>query len=136
MLGTVYPTVFLADCLRGRRLLPVERAVQLMTDVPAQLFGLRERGRVEEGWHADLVLFDPAAIGSRPVRKVADLPEGCERLFAGSEGIHRVFVGGRATVVDGEATGALAGTLLRSGRDTSTTPIPSTQSGPQRKDEL
>jgi N-acyl-D-aspartate/D-glutamate deacylase len=134
MLGTVYPTVFLQDCIRGRRLLSVERAVQLMTDVPAQLFGLRERGRVQEGWHADLVLFDPATIGSRPVRKVADLPEGCERLFAGAEGIRRVLVGGQPAVVDGESTGALVGTLLRSGRDTTTTPIPAIGTDP-RKDE-
>jgi N-acyl-D-aspartate/D-glutamate deacylase len=134
MLGTIYPTAFLGDCSRGRQLLPVERAVQLMTDVPARLFGLRERGRVEEGWHADLVLFDPATVGAGPVRKVADLPSGCERLFAGSEGIHRVLVGGRAAVIDGESTGELAGTLLRSGRDTTTTPIPSTPSRRQRKD--
>lgn len=120
MLGSAYPTVFLADTLRGRRLLPVERVVQLMTDTPARLFGLRERGRVVEGWHADLVLFDPATVGSQPVRKIADLPAHNERLFAGADGIRRVFVNGRSTVVDGEPTADLAGALLRSGRDTET----------------
>ncbi|HKH88536.1 MAG TPA: amidohydrolase family protein, partial [Acidimicrobiales bacterium] len=45
MMGSSYPTRFLADCLRGRRLVPLERAVQMMTDIPARLYGLRERGR-------------------------------------------------------------------------------------------
>jgi N-acyl-D-aspartate/D-glutamate deacylase len=124
MIGSTYPTLWLADTLRGRRLLPVERVVQLMTDVPARLFGLRERGRIAEGWHADLVLFDPEAIGSGPVRKVADLPAGNERLFARPEGIARIWVNGATTVVDGEATDELAGTLLRSGRDTETVEVP------------
>ena len=47
--GAPYPTRFLADCLRGRQLLSLERAVQLMTDVPARLFGLRDRGRIAVG---------------------------------------------------------------------------------------
>ncbi len=124
MLGSAYPTAFLADCLRGRRLLPVERAVRAMTDVPARLFGLRERGRVAEGWHADLVLFDPEHVGSHRIRKVADLPADSERLYAGSEGIVAVLVNGVTAVSDGEATGALAGALLRSGRDTETVGVP------------
>ena len=124
MLGSTYPTVWLADTLRGRRLLPVERVVQLMTDVPARLLGLRDRGRIEPGAHADLVLFDPATVGSGPVRKVADLPGGSERLFAPSEGIARIWVNGRTTVVEGENTRDLAGTLLRSGRDTHTVEVP------------
>ena len=44
MCGSNYPTAFLADCLRGRQLVPVEAAVHMMTGQPAQLFGLRERG--------------------------------------------------------------------------------------------
>jgi N-acyl-D-aspartate/D-glutamate deacylase len=124
MLGGVYPTRFLADCTRGRKLVSPERAVQLMTDVPARLFGLVERGRIAEGWHADLVVYDPAEIGSRPVRTVHDLPADSARLFAGADGIRRVYVGGTPAVVDGEATGELAGTLLRAGRDTAGTALP------------
>ena len=66
MLGAPYPTRFLADTLHGRRLTSLERAVHLMTDVPARLFGLRGRGRVGVGYRADLVLFDADAIGSGP----------------------------------------------------------------------
>ena len=43
MCGSNYPTAFLGDCLRGRKLVPVERAVHMMTAQPAELFGLRAR---------------------------------------------------------------------------------------------
>ncbi len=118
MCGANYPTAFLGDCLRGRRLVPVERAVQMMTDQPARLFGLRHRGQVAEGMWADLLVFDPEAVGSAPARLVHDLPGGTPRLFAESSGVVRVLVNGEETVADGRPTGTTPGTLLRSGRDT------------------
>ncbi len=123
MLGSVYPTKFLGDTLRGRKLVSLERAVQMMSDDPAQLFGLRDRGRIAVGHHADLVLFDPATIDSGPVRKVADLPAGSERLFAESIGVVMVIVNGVPIVRDGRPTGERPGVLLRSGTDTRTVPI-------------
>ena len=118
MCGSNYPTAFLGDCLRGRALVPVEKAVHMMTGQPARLFGLRERGLVREGYAADLFVFDPATVGSEPARLVHDLPGGTPRLYAGSHGVVRVLVNGVETVRDGEPTGVLPGTLLRSGRDT------------------
>ena len=120
MCGAPYPTRFLGDMLRGRRLVGLERAVQMLTDDPARLFGLRDRGRVEEGYWADLVVFDPETIGSEDATLVADLPGNSVRLTAGSKGIVRVLVNGTETVVDGKASGATPGTVLRSGRDTVT----------------
>jgi N-acyl-D-aspartate/D-glutamate deacylase len=120
MCGAPYTTRFLGDMLRGRKLVPLERAVAMITDVPAQLFGLRDRGRVAEGAHADLVVFDPATVGSEPATLVEDLPGGTARLTAGSTGVAHVFVNGVETVVAGEPTGARPGTVLRSGRDTHT----------------
>jgi N-acyl-D-aspartate/D-glutamate deacylase len=124
MLGSTYPSAFLGDMIRGRQLVPLEEAVHFITDVPARLFGLTERGRIHEGWHADLVLFDPETIDSEPVRTVSDLPGGTDRLFAGAKGIRRVFVNGRPIVADGEMTGDLPGKVLRSGRDTETVEVP------------
>jgi N-acyl-D-aspartate/D-glutamate deacylase len=118
MCGSNYPTAFLADCLRGRRLVAVERAVQMMTSQPAALFGLRERGLVREGFAADLFVFDPATVASEPARLVHDLPGDTPRLYAGSQGVVRVLVNGVEIVRDGAPTGAVPGTLLRSGRDT------------------
>jgi N-acyl-D-aspartate/D-glutamate deacylase len=120
MCGAPYTTRFLGDMLRGRKLVGLERAVRMITDDPAQLFGLRERGRLEEGYHADVVVFDPATVGSEDATLVADLPGGSARLTAGSHGISRVLVNGVETVRDGKATGATPGTVLRSGRDTRT----------------
>ncbi len=124
MCGAPYTTNFLADCLRGRKLWPVERAVQALSDRPARLFGLRDRGRIAIGHHADLVLFDPERIGSREIHERKDLPGDSARLFAESTGIVRVFVNGEAIVADGVALDATPGRILRSGRDTETVTIP------------
>ena len=120
MCGSQYTTAFLADMLRGRKLLTLERAVQLITDAPARLFGLRNRGRIAEGWHADVVLFDPATVGAEPAYLAYDLPAGAMRLKAEATGVERVFVNGVETVRKGETSGNLPGIVLRSGRDTDT----------------
>jgi N-acyl-D-aspartate/D-glutamate deacylase len=124
MCGAPYTTRFLADCLRGRRLVSLERAVHLITQAPAELFGLRDRGVITEGAHADLVLFDPETVDMEDVTLVADLPGGAARLYAGSTGVDRVYVSGRPIVREGAPTGDLPGTVLRSGRDTQTVPVP------------
>ncbi|GLV87426.1 amidohydrolase [Streptomyces lavendulae subsp. lavendulae] len=120
MCGAPYTTRFLGDCLRGRRLVPLERAVKMLTDDPAQLFGLRGRGRIAEGFHADLVLFDPERIEAGPATLVHDLPGNSPRLDARAIGIVSVRVNGVETIRDDEVTGAVPGTVLRSGRDTRT----------------
>ena len=122
MFGAAYTTRFLGDMLRGRKLLPLESAVKMLTDTPARLFGLKDRGRIAEGWIADLVVFDPETIASDDAELVHDLPGGTARLTGQSQGIVRVLVNGVETVVDGVATGATPGTLIKSGRDTETVP--------------
>jgi N-acyl-D-aspartate/D-glutamate deacylase len=115
-----YSTVMLENAVRRHQVLPLEEAVHLLTDVQAQLYGLRERGRVAEGWFADLVVLDPETIGSQEVAMRFDLPQGAGRLFAGANGIDHVIVNGAPVVSDGELTGSRRGKLLRSGRDTVT----------------
>ncbi|ANW18768.1 N-acyl-D-amino-acid deacylase family protein [Streptomyces clavuligerus] len=122
MCGAPYTTRFLGDCLRGRGLVPLERAVRMLSDDPARLLGLRERGRITEGYHADLVLFDPERIDAGPATLVHDLPGDSPRLDAAAAGIVSVRVNGVETLRDGRVTGAVPGTVLRSGRDTRTVP--------------
>ena len=115
-----YVTGMLQRAVREREILPLEEAIHLMTDVQAKLYGLKQRGQVKEGWHADVVVLDPATIGTDDVAMRFDLPGGAGRLYADSHGIEHVFVNGRAIVRNGELTAERGGTLIRSGRDTET----------------
>ncbi|MFI6806319.1 amidohydrolase family protein [Streptomyces luteogriseus] len=120
MCGAPYTTRFLGDCLRGRRLVGLEQAVKMLTDDPARLFGLRERGQVREGWHADLVLLDPERIDAGPATLVHDLPGESPRLDSRALGVRAVWVNGVEAIRDDVVTGAVPGRVLRSGRDTET----------------
>ena len=108
-----------ATACAGRKLVPVEKAVHMLTAQPAQLFGLRDRGLVREGYVADLVRvrsrdgrLRAGPPGPRPARwtPLASTPA--------RTGSSRVLVNGVETIRDGAPTGALPGALLRSGRDT------------------
>ena len=68
MCGAIYSTSMLGDGVRKRGLLSWEEAVRQLTDVPARLYGLRDRGRLAEGWWADIVVFDPERVGHGPER--------------------------------------------------------------------
>ncbi|MGW0499721.1 N-acyl-D-amino-acid deacylase family protein [Streptomyces sp. NPDC003007] len=120
MCGAPYTTRFLGDCLRGRKLVGPEQAVKMLTDDPARLFGLRERGRIREGWHADLVLLDPERIDAGPATLVHDLPGDSPRLDSRALGVRAVWVNGVEAIRDDVVTGAVPGRVLRSGRDTET----------------
>jgi N-acyl-D-aspartate/D-glutamate deacylase len=119
----VYTTDLLGRSVRDRQLLSLEEAVRLLTDVPARLYGLRGRGRVEVGAHADLVVFDADTIGPAPVGTKDDLPGGAPRLYAEAIGVEHVIVNGTEIVCHGELTGDRPGRVLRSGIDTDTVPV-------------
>ncbi|HKA16407.1 MAG TPA: amidohydrolase family protein [Myxococcota bacterium] len=113
-------TQVLGNGVRRHRVLTLEQAVHRLTDVPARLYGLRGRGRLAPGWCADVTVFDADAVESGPTYTRYDLPAGAGRLYADARGIEHVLVNGVEIVRGGEHTGALPGTVLRSGRDTDT----------------
>jgi N-acyl-D-aspartate/D-glutamate deacylase len=119
-----YSTALLGPAVRERGLLDLEEAVRQLTDVPARLYGVRERGRVAEGWHADLTVFDPDRVGHGEIYTRDDLPGGAARLYADATGIDHVIVAGEPIIRDGQRTGRRPGRVLRSGRDTETVAIP------------
>jgi N-acyl-D-aspartate/D-glutamate deacylase len=123
MCGATYSTSLLAG-VRTRGGLSIEEAVQLLSDAPARLYGLVDRGRIGAGYHADLVVFDPETVGYGRETTRYDLPGGASRLYTGSTGVLHVLVNGIPVVLDGELTGNTPGTLLRSGRDTATVSVP------------
>jgi len=115
-----YATGMLERAVRRHGVLSFEEAIHLMTQVQADLYGLKERGVLREGFHADVIVIDPETVGTDEVAMRFDLPGNEGRLYAGSTGIDHVLVNGEAIVADGELTGRRPGTLLRSGRDTTT----------------
>jgi N-acyl-D-aspartate/D-glutamate deacylase len=117
MSGASYTTFVVGDAVRNGYV-TLEEAVQLLSDVPARLYGLRDRGRLEPGAHADIVCFDPDTVGPAGERTFDDLPGNASRIVAMSHGVHHVLVGGTEIVHDGAYTGATPGVVLRSGRDT------------------
>jgi N-acyl-D-aspartate/D-glutamate deacylase len=128
-----YPTVVLGEVVRERGLLTVEQAVAMMTDRPARLYGLRDRGRLRDGAHADLVVFDPASVASTPAELRTDLPGGAPRLHATARGVDHVFVNGVEVASGGAPTDARPGTVLRSGRDTETVDLAAVRQSHRRR---
>ncbi len=118
-----YSTSLLGPGVREKGLISLEAAIHQLTDVPARLYGVRDRGRIAEGWWADLVVFDPESVGAGPIHFRDDLPTGASRLYAEADGIEHVLVNGVEIVRGREFTGATPGTVLRSGRDTETVSV-------------
>ncbi|MFC3227786.1 amidohydrolase family protein [Marinibaculum pumilum] len=113
-------TDLLGRWVREKQVLSLERAVQMLTADPAKVFGLSDRGRLAEGWAADIVIFDPKTVAAGPLRRVRDFPGGADRLISEAAGIDTVIVNGTVLRRDNRdvvgADGPLPGRLLRHGR--------------------
>ena len=100
-----FPRV-LGRYVREQSVLPLHEAVHRMTGLPAQRFGLRNRGTVEEGNYADLCIFDPDTI-----LDVATFEQPTQPAV----GIHYVFVNGQMALENGVPTPKRAGKVLTRG---------------------
>jgi N-acyl-D-aspartate/D-glutamate deacylase len=120
MVQADFATRTLGDVVRDDQILTLEEGVRRLSDQPARLYGLRNRGRIVEGNWADIVVFDPDTVTSTPMRLVRDFPADARRLVTDAIGIEWVLVNGSPAVADGLATGAGSGQVLRSGRDSET----------------
>ncbi|MDP3796788.1 MAG: D-aminoacylase [Polaromonas sp.] len=101
-----FPRV-LARYWREEKLFSLETAIYKMTGLSARNFRLHQRGQLQPGWHADVVVLDPARV-----RDVATY----EDPIALSEGIEKVFVNGELAYVAGTADAANAKVQARAGR--------------------
>jgi N-acyl-D-aspartate/D-glutamate deacylase len=96
------PTDLLGPWVRERGVMPLERAVRKLTGEPADIFGFVGRGYLREGAWADVCVFDPAAVGPGPLRRVRDFPADGERLTAEEPtGVRHVLVNGVPVREDG-----------------------------------
>lgn len=89
---------------REEKIFTLSKAIQKMTSLTAEKFGLEQRGRIQEGYYADAVIFDPD--------KVRDLATWKNPLQYPA-GIEMVIVNGQPVIEQGEHTNNLPGALLR-----------------------
>jgi N-acyl-D-amino-acid deacylase len=100
-----FPAV-LAKYVREEKLLTLEEAIYKMTYQPAQLLGIKDRGRLKEGNFADIVIFN--------LEKVKDLAT-YESPFLYPTGIEYVIINGKIVIEKGNHTSVLAGKVIRKG---------------------
>ena len=110
--GAGDPCYLLAETVRRCGVMSLEEAVHRLTGQPADLFELQERGRVEPGYAADLVVFDPEAVDMGPEVFTRDLPGGATRYLRTPVGIDRVYVAGETIVEGGRYTEARPGRVV------------------------
>jgi N-acyl-D-aspartate/D-glutamate deacylase len=84
----------LGHWVRERKALTLAEAARKLTGDVAALFGIEERGVLEVGYRADLLLFDPAQVNRGPKARVRDLPADGARLTTPAIGVQGVWVNG------------------------------------------
>jgi N-acyl-D-aspartate/D-glutamate deacylase len=112
-----FSTHLLEHWVRDTGTITLEQAVWRLTGQPAQAFRIPERGRIAEGYYADLVAFDADTVGvDGELERVWDFPAGADRLIARSVGIEHMWVNGSPVRRDGkDVDGARPGVLIRGG---------------------
>jgi N-acyl-D-aspartate/D-glutamate deacylase len=87
-------THLLAHYVREKGYLSLEQGIALLTGNLASTLGIKGRGRIQQGYFADLVIFDIERLGRGPQHLVHDLPGGGARFMRHATGINSVFVNG------------------------------------------
>jgi N-acyl-D-amino-acid deacylase len=116
--GAEWSTYFIRSWLLERKQFPLEDGIRRITHIPAMITGLKGRGLLARGYHADIMMFDPARIALGKKSLVRDMPGGEERWQVGCEGVVRVLVNGEIIVENGKLAGARPGRVLRVGNPT------------------
>jgi N-acyl-D-amino-acid deacylase len=94
----------LGKYVREEKSTTLESAVHRLTGLPAKNLGLKDRGLLKVGHHADVVIFDPTTVADRGTYEQP-------KQFA--VGVSHVLVNGQVVLADGEPTGAKAGQVVR-----------------------
>ena len=115
ILDASQPTFFLTQWVRERGTFPIEEAVRRLTSDTAGLFGIEDRGSLRVGSRADVNVIDLEVLRLHQPTYVHDFPNGAGRYIQRATGYRSTLVNGQVTIEDDQHTGALPGTLLRSG---------------------
>ena len=103
----------LGHWVRNEQAIPLESAIRKITFDIANFWGLSGRGLINQGYHADITIFDPATISPDMPILAHDLPAGAPRIIQKTDGIQATIVNGKILMRHNEHTGALPGRLLR-----------------------
>ncbi len=111
-----YSTRMLGYWVRERGIMPLEQAVRRLTFDSATSFGIYDRGLLQPGMVADVVVFDPDTVQPRKPEVVHDLPNNGWRVRALADGVLCTVVNGEVLIDNGNHTGATPGRVLRNAR--------------------
>ncbi len=107
------PTFLLGELTRDRGVYTVQEAVHRISGQSAEVLGLKKRGEVREGWHADLNVIDYDELKSCHPEYVNDFPHNGGRLVVKSKGYDATIVAGQVVIENGEYTGNRPGEVIR-----------------------
>ena len=108
------PTYCIKHWVKEQGVMSLEEAVRRWTWVPANTFGMQGRGSLQEGMHADVVVFDLDKIDIGNKEIIGDVPSGETRYIQKAEGIEYTIVNGRILMDHDKPSGDLNGKVLRS----------------------
>jgi N-acyl-D-aspartate/D-glutamate deacylase len=108
-----YPTETIIRAVREHQILSLEDVHYKLSALPARCAGFRDRGTLEEGQAADVVVYDFDRLEITPIEKCYDFPANEWRRVQRARGYRWVLVNGRVTIENDKETGVAAGLLLR-----------------------
>ena len=111
--GGDYTSYFLAHWVREKAAFSLEEGVAALTSRVAEFLGLTDRGTLEVGKAADVVVFDADTVEPMALQTLDDIPGGGTRMTKAAQGIPWVLVNGEPVVEAGKATAAVPGAVLR-----------------------
>jgi len=110
--GADWSSYFLRSWVLDRKVWTLEEGIRQITQIPAALLGLTDRGVIKVGGWADIMIFDPETIGPWKKEYSNDLPGGVSRVKAFGKGVSATIVNGQPIVLDGVLTGRLPGHVV------------------------
>ena len=107
------PTFLLSELTRKRGVYTLAESVHKITGQSAQVLGLKQRGLIQTGWHADINVIDYDNLDTCHPEYVNDFPHNGGRFIVKSQGYDATIVGGKTIVKNGQHCGVRPGQVIR-----------------------
>ena len=107
------PTVLLSELAREQGVYTLSEAIHRITGKSAEIIGLKERGELKEGWHADINIIDYENLSTCHPEYVNDFPHGGGRFIVKGKGYAATLVAGEVIIANGQHTGKRPGQVIR-----------------------